>query len=53
MSTAAAEGDPLGTEPLLAAAVGIALGGERIGALGIAVGALVPAGTTRGRRAAS
>ncbi|GAX52196.1 hypothetical protein AQJ27_24015 [Streptomyces olivochromogenes] len=45
----------VGTEPLCAAAAGIALGGERLGALGLAGGALVPAGTAwkpRGRRAA-
>ncbi|MFE2663525.1 hypothetical protein ACFXKT_47740, partial [Streptomyces mirabilis] len=34
-----------------AAAAGIALGGERRGALGLAGGALVPAGTAWGRRA--
>ncbi|MGW0878052.1 DMT family transporter [Streptomyces sp. NPDC002671] len=42
----------LGTEPLWAAAAGIALGGERLGALGLAGGALVLAGTAWGRRAA-
>jgi len=43
----------LGTEPLWAAAAGIALGGERLGALGLAGGALVLVGTAWGRRAAS
>lgn len=42
----------LGTEPLWAAAVGIAIGGERLGALGLAGGVLVLAGTAWGRRAA-
>ncbi|MFG2887135.1 DMT family transporter [Streptomyces sp. NPDC048297] len=42
----------LGTEPLWAAAAGIALGGERLGALGLAGGALVLAGTAWGRRTA-
>ncbi|MFI6333772.1 DMT family transporter [Streptomyces sp. NPDC050535] len=42
----------LGTEPLWAAAAGIALGGERLGALGLLGGALVLAGTGWGRRAA-
>ncbi len=42
----------LGTEPLWAAAAGIALGGERLGALGLAGGALVLVGTAWGRRAA-
>jgi drug/metabolite transporter (DMT)-like permease len=42
----------LGTEPLWAAAAGIALGGERLGAVGLAGGALVLAGTAWGRRAA-
>ncbi|MFJ9821956.1 DMT family transporter [Streptomyces sp. NPDC101151] len=41
----------LGTEPLWAAAAGIALGGERLGALGLAGGALVLVGTAWGRRA--
>lgn len=43
----------LGTEPLWAAAAGIALGGERLGALGLVGGALVLVGTAWGRRAAS
>jgi drug/metabolite transporter (DMT)-like permease len=43
----------LGTEPLWAAGAGIALGGERLGTLGLAGGALVLVGTARGRRAAS
>jgi len=43
----------LGTEPLWAAAAGIALGGERLGAPGLAGGALVLVGTAWGRRAAS
>jgi drug/metabolite transporter (DMT)-like permease len=43
----------LGTEPLWAALAGIALGGERLGALGLAGGALVLVGTAWGRRAAS
>ncbi|MEU8887754.1 DMT family transporter [Streptomyces sp. NPDC048442] len=42
----------LGTEPLWAAAVGIAIGGERLGALGLLGGLLVLAGTAWGRRAA-
>ncbi|MFF1642054.1 DMT family transporter [Streptomyces sp. NPDC058246] len=42
----------LGTEPLWAAAAGIALGGERLGALGLMGGVLVLAGTAWGRRAA-
>ncbi|MFD4030810.1 DMT family transporter [Streptomyces sp. NPDC058637] len=40
----------LGTEPLWAAAVGIAIGGERLGVLGALGGALVLAGTAWGRR---
>ncbi|MEV4945488.1 DMT family transporter [Streptomyces sp. NPDC053755] len=42
----------LGTEPLWAAAAGIALAGDRPGALGLAGAVLVLAGTTWGRRAA-
>lgn len=42
----------LGTEPLWAAAAGIALGRERLGALGLAGGALVLSGTAWRRRAA-
>ncbi|MFD8419494.1 DMT family transporter [Streptomyces sp. NPDC059466] len=42
----------LGTEPLWAAAAGIALGGERLGAAGLLGGVLVVAGTVWGRRAA-
>ncbi|MGY1581116.1 DMT family transporter [Streptomyces sp. MN13] len=42
----------LGTEPLWAAAAGIALGGERLGPVGLAGGALVLVGTAWGRRAA-
>ncbi|WP_327255930.1 DMT family transporter [Streptomyces sp. NBC_01244] len=42
----------LGTEPLWAAAAGIAIGGERLGAAGFAGVALVLAGTAWGRRAA-
>ncbi|MEU6975136.1 DMT family transporter [Streptomyces sp. NPDC046371] len=42
----------LGTEPLWAAAVGIALAGDRPGTLGLAGAVLVLAGTTWGRRAA-
>jgi drug/metabolite transporter (DMT)-like permease len=42
----------LGTEPLWAAAAGIALGGERLGASGLLGGVLVLAGTAWGRRAA-
>ncbi|UQX03741.1 DMT family transporter [Streptomyces sp. RerS4] len=41
----------LGTEPLWAAAAGIAIGGERLGALGLTGAALVLVGTTWGRRA--
>ncbi|WP_432171539.1 DMT family transporter [Streptomyces sp. 1222.5] len=41
----------LGTEPLWAAAAGIALGGDRLGAVGLAGGALVLVGTAWGRRA--
>ncbi|MFI5684362.1 DMT family transporter [Streptomyces sp. NPDC051636] len=41
----------LGTEPLWAAGAGIALGGERLGALGLVGGALVLVGTAWGRRA--
>lgn len=41
----------LGTEPLWAAAVGIAIGGERLGAAGVAGAVLVLAGTAWGRRA--
>lgn len=41
----------LGTEPLWAAAVGIAVGGERLGAVGLVGGVLVLVGTTWGRRA--
>ncbi|MFJ8312864.1 MULTISPECIES: DMT family transporter [unclassified Streptomyces] len=41
----------LGTEPLWAAAAGIALGGERLGALGLLGAVLVLAGTGWGRRA--
>ncbi|MDJ0345726.1 DMT family transporter [Streptomyces sp. H10-C2] len=41
----------LGTEPVWAAAVGIALAGDRPGALGLAGAVLVLAGTTWGRRA--
>ncbi|MGW0122012.1 DMT family transporter [Streptomyces sp. NPDC003327] len=41
----------LGTEPLWAAAAGIAVAGDRPGALGLAGAALVLAGTTWGRRA--
>ncbi|HET6860518.1 MAG TPA: DMT family transporter [Streptomyces sp.] len=40
----------LGTEPLWAAAVGIAIGGERLGAVGLLGGVLVLAGTMWGRR---
>ncbi|MFE6917898.1 DMT family transporter [Streptomyces rubiginosohelvolus] len=43
----------LGTEPLWAAAVGISLGGEHLGVLGVAGAVLVLAGTAWGRRAAS
>ncbi|MFF3686176.1 DMT family transporter [Streptomyces sp. NPDC002187] len=42
----------LGTEPLWAAAAGIAIGGEHLGAAGLVGGALVLAGTSWGRRAA-
>ncbi|MFC3574446.1 DMT family transporter [Streptomyces yaanensis] len=42
----------LGTEPLWAAAAGIALGGDRLGVLGLVGGALVLVGTAWGRRAA-
>lgn len=42
----------LGTEPLWAAAAGIAIAGDRPGALGIVGAALVLAGTSWGRRAA-
>jgi len=42
----------LGTEPLWAAAAGIALGGERLGALGLMGGVLVLVGTAWGRRSA-
>lgn len=42
----------LGTEPLWAAAAGIAIAGERLGGLGLLGAALVLAGTTWGRRAA-
>ncbi|WP_327720224.1 DMT family transporter [Streptomyces sp. NBC_00490] len=42
----------LGTEPLWAALAGITLGGERLGVLGLAGGALVLVGTAWGRRAA-
>ncbi|MFD8947282.1 DMT family transporter [Streptomyces xanthophaeus] len=42
----------LGTEPLWAAAAGIAIGGEHLGATGFAGAALVLAGTAWGRRAA-
>ncbi|MET9373924.1 DMT family transporter [Streptomyces sp. NPDC003035] len=42
----------LGTEPLWAAAAGIAIAGDRPGVLGIAGAALVLAGTSWGRRAA-
>ncbi|MGQ7753061.1 DMT family transporter [Streptomyces sp. WC2508] len=41
----------LGTEPLWAAAVGIAIGGERLGVLGTVGAVLVLAGTAWGRRA--
>lgn len=43
----------LGTEPLWAAAAGIAIGGERLSALGVLGAALVLAGTGWGRRAAA
>ncbi|WP_455358193.1 DMT family transporter [Streptomyces sp. SYSU K21746] len=42
----------LGTEPLWAAGVGIALGGERLGPVGLLGAVLVLAGATWGRRAA-
>ncbi|MFF8475458.1 DMT family transporter [Streptomyces sp. NPDC015414] len=42
----------LGTEPLWAATAGIALGGERLGTLGVIGGVLVLGGTAWGRRAA-
>ncbi|MEV6394373.1 DMT family transporter [Streptomyces sp. NPDC051907] len=42
----------LGTEPLWAAAAGVAIGHERLGPLGLLGAALVLAGTTWGRRAA-
>jgi drug/metabolite transporter (DMT)-like permease len=42
----------LGTEPLWAAAAGLALGGDRLGATGLAGGVLVLAGTAWGRRTA-
>ena len=42
----------LGTEPLWAAAAGVALGGDRFGAFGLAGGVLVLVGTAWGRRAA-
>ncbi|MET9544362.1 DMT family transporter [Streptomyces sp. NPDC006627] len=41
----------LGTEPLWAAAAGIALGGERLGAVGVLGGVLVLVGTSWGRGA--
>ncbi|MFB6779095.1 DMT family transporter [Streptomyces sp. NPDC056352] len=43
----------LGTEPLWAAAAGIAIGGERLGVLGVVGAVLVLAGTGWGRRAAT
>ncbi|MFI6876521.1 DMT family transporter [Streptomyces sp. NPDC050400] len=43
----------LGTEPLWAAAVGIVLGGEQLGAVGLLGAGLVLAGTMWGRRATS
>lgn len=43
----------LGTEPLWAAAAGIAIGGEHLGPVGFAGAALVLAGTAWGRRAGS
>ncbi|MFC8232973.1 DMT family transporter, partial [Streptomyces sp. NPDC057284] len=43
----------LGTEPLWAAAAGIAIGGERLSALGVLGAVLVLAGTGWGRRAAA
>ncbi|WLQ37168.1 DMT family transporter [Streptomyces castrisilvae] len=42
----------LGTEPLWAAAVGITIGGERLGVAGVAGAVLVLAGTAWGRRGA-
>ncbi|MEE1795995.1 DMT family transporter [Streptomyces sp. BE308] len=42
----------LGTEPLWAAAVGITIGGERLGVLGLSGALLVLAGTAWGRRSA-
>ncbi|MFD3608049.1 DMT family transporter [Streptomyces atroolivaceus] len=42
----------LGTEPLWAAAVGIALGGERLGVMGVLGAVLVLTGTAWGRRRA-
>lgn len=42
----------LGTEPLWAAATGIALAGDRLGTIGLAGAVLVLAGTAWGRRAA-
>ncbi|MFF2436902.1 DMT family transporter [Streptomyces sp. NPDC058107] len=43
----------LGTEPLWAAAAGVAIGGERLSALGVLGAVLVLAGTGWGRRAAT
>ncbi|MFD7032919.1 DMT family transporter [Streptomyces sp. NPDC059917] len=43
----------LGTEPLWAAAAGIAIGGEHLGAAGLVGAALVLVGTAWGRRAAT
>ncbi|WP_392872104.1 DMT family transporter [Streptomyces sp. LN499] len=43
----------LGTEPLWAAAAGIAIGGERLSALGVLGAVIVLAGTGWGRRAAT
>lgn len=43
----------LGTEPLWAAAAGIAIAGERLGAVGLVGVALVLGGTAWGRRAAA
>ncbi|MER5731293.1 DMT family transporter [Streptomyces sp. NPDC002138] len=43
----------LGTEPLWAAAAGIAIGGEHLGAAGLVGAVLVLAGTAWGRRAAA
>ncbi|GAA3006595.1 DMT family transporter [Streptomyces fulvorobeus] len=42
----------LGTEPLWAAAVGISIGGDRLGVLGVVGAGLVLAGTAWGRRSA-